>query len=162
LKNFKLSNNIELINKPFKKKEFYHYLKTSNLSIVIPKINNKYILVSQKRIPINKTNFEFPSGIIEKNETPLMSAKKELIEETGYKSRNKLRKITSFYSEPGRLTTKITGFFCNNLIKISKPEKGIKIHIVSDQQIIKLIKNGKFNNASHIGMFLFYKKKYAR
>ena len=88
--------------------------------------------------------------------------KKELIEETGYKSRYKLRKITSFYTEPGRLTTKITGFFCNNLIKISKPEKGIKIHIVSDQQIIKLIKNGKFNNASHIGMFLFYKKKYAR
>jgi ADP-ribose pyrophosphatase len=162
LKNFKLSNNIELINKPFKKKEFYHYLKTSNLSIVIPKINNKYILVSQKRIPINKINFEFPSGIIEKNETPLMSAKKELIEETGYKSRNKLIKITSFYTEPGRLTTKITGFLCNNLIKISKPEKGIKIHMVSDQQIIKLIKNGKFNNASHIGMFLFYKKKYAR
>ena len=91
-----------------------------------------------------------------------MSAKKELIEETGYKSRYKLRKITSFYTEPGRLTTKITGFFCNNLIKISKPEKGIKIHIVSDQQIIKLIKNGKFNNASHIGMFLFYIKKYAR
>ena len=32
----------------------------------------------------------------------------------------------------------------------------------SKTQIIKLIKNGKFNNASHIGMFLFYKKKYAR
>jgi ADP-ribose pyrophosphatase len=162
LKNLKLTNNIKLINKKFKKKEFYHFLKTSNLSIVIPKIKNKYILVSQKRIPINQINFEFPSGIIEKHETALISAKKELIEETGYKSRNKLRKITSFYSEPGRLTTKITGFFCNNLIKISKPEKGIKIHIVSDHQIIKLIKNGKFNNASHIGMFLFYKKKYAR
>jgi ADP-ribose pyrophosphatase len=104
----------------------------------------------------------FHFGFIEKHETALISAKKELIEETGYKSRNKLRKITSFYSEPGRLTTKITGFFCNNLIKISKPEKGIKIHLVSDQQIIKLVKNGKFNNASHIGMFLFYKKKYAR
>ena len=123
MKNFKLSNNIELINKPFKKKEFYHYLKTSNLSIVIPKINNKYILVSQKRIPINKINFEFPSGIIEKNETPLMSAKKELIEETGYKSRNKLRKITSFYSEPGRLTTKITGFFVIILLKFQSLKK---------------------------------------
>ena len=151
-------------------------MATINLSsdndIIIPTNNNTdyrglggddtYILVSQKRVPINQINFEFPSGIIEKHETALISAKKELIEETGYKSRNKLRKITSFYSEPGRLTTKITGFFCNNLIKISKPEKGIKIHIVSDQQIIKLIKNGKFNNASHIGMFLFYIKKYAR
>jgi len=158
LKNLKLTNNIKLINKKFKKNEFYHFLKTSNLSIVIPKIKNKYILVSQKRIPINQINFEFPSGIIEKHETALISAKKELIEETGYKSRNKLRKITSFYSEPGRLTTKITGFFCNNLIKISKPEKGIKIHIVSDHQIIKLIKNGKFNNALILVCFCFIKK----
>ena len=109
--NLKLTNNIKLINKKFKKNEFYHYLKTSNLSIVIPKIKNNYILVSQKRIPINQINFEFPSGIIEKNETALLSAKKELIEETGYKSIDKLKKITSFYSEPGRLTTKITGFF---------------------------------------------------
>ena len=161
MKNLRLTKNIKLINKKFKK-EFYLFLKTSNLSIVIPKIKNKYILVSQKRIPINQINFEFPSGIIEKHETALISAKKELIEETGYKSRSKLIKITTFYSEPGRLTTKITGFFCNNLIKISKPEKGIKIHIVSDHQIIKLIENGKFNNASHIGMYLFYKKKYAQ
>jgi len=158
LKNFKLSNKIDLINKPFKKKEFYHYLKTSNLSIVIPKINNKYILVSQKRIPINKINYEFPSGIIEKNETPLMSAKKELLEETGYKANNKLEKIISFYCEPGRLTTKITGYVCDNLIKISKPEVGIKIHYFSRNQIFKLINNGKFNNSSHIGMFLIYLK----
>ena len=162
MKNLKLSNNINLINKKFKKNQYYHYLKTSNLSLVIPKIKKNYILVSQKRIPINQINFEFPSGIIEKHETALISAKKELIEETGYKSRNKLKKITSFNTEPGRLTTRITGFFCDNLVKISKPEKGIKIHIVSEHQIIKLIENGKFNNASHIGMFLFYKKKYAR
>ena len=162
MKNLKLSNNINLINKKFKKNQYYHYLKTSNLSLVIPKIKKNYILVSQRRIPINQINFEFPSGIIEKHETALISAKKELIEETGYKSRNKLKKITSFNTEPGRLTTRITGFFCDNLVKISKPEKGIKIHIVSEHQIIKLIENGKFNNASHIGMFLFYKKKYAR
>ena len=59
------------------------------------------------------------------------------------------------------LLTDITKLKTNTL-GIAEPEKGIKIHIVSDHQIIKLIKNGKFNNASHIGMFLFYKKKYAR
>jgi len=50
LKNIKLTNQISLINKKFKKKEFYHYLKTSNLSLVIPKIKDKYIVVSQKRV----------------------------------------------------------------------------------------------------------------
>ena len=135
MKNIKLTNRISLINKKFKKKEFYHYLKTSNLSLVIPKIKDKYIVVSQKRVPINKINYEFPSGIVEKKETTLQSAYKELKEETGYKSRSKLSKIITFYTEPGRLTTKITGYFTKDLIKISKPEKGIKIHLFNQSDI---------------------------
>ena len=155
MKNIKLTNQISLINKKFKKKEFYHYLKTSNLSLVIPKIKNKYIIVSQKRIPINKINYEFPSGIIEKKETTLQSAHKELREETGYKSRSKLSKILTFYTEPGRLNTKITGYYTKDLIKISKPEEGIKIHLFNQSDIFKLILNRKFNNSSHIAMFLY-------
>ena len=155
MKNIKLTNQISLINKKFKKKEFYHYFKTSNLSLVIAKIKNKYIVVSQKRVPINKINYEFPSGIVEKNETTLRSAQKELTEETGYKSRSKLIKMITFYTEPGRLTTKITGYYTKNLIKISKPEKGIKVHLLSQNDIFKLILKQKFNNSSHIAMFLY-------
>tara|TARA_S200000501_G_scaffold6068_1_gene5326 strand:+ start:330 stop:821 length:492 start_codon:yes stop_codon:yes gene_type:complete len=155
LKDIKLTNQISLINKKFKKKEFYHYFKTSNLSLVIAKIKNKYILVSQKRVPINKINYEFPSGIVEKNETTLRSAQKELTEETGYKSRSKLIKIITFYTEPGRLTTKITGYYTKDLINISKPEKGIKVHLLSQNDIFKLILKQKFNNSSHIAMFLY-------
>ncbi|MDA9745431.1 NUDIX hydrolase [Candidatus Pelagibacter sp.] len=155
MKDIKLTNQISLINKKFKKKEFYHYFKTSNLSLVIAKIKNKYILVSQKRVPINKINYEFPSGIVEKNETTLRSAQKELTEETGYKSRSKLIKMITFYTEPGRLTTKITGYYTKNLIKISKPEKGIKVHLLSQNDIFKLILKQKFNNSSHIAMFLY-------
>ncbi len=155
MKDLKLTNQISLINKKFKKKEFYHYFKTSNLSLVIAKIKNKYILVSQKRVPINKINYEFPSGIVEKNETTLRSAQKELTEETGYKSRSKLIKMITFYTEPGRLTTKITGYYTEKLIKISKPEKGIKVHLLSQNDIFKLILKQKFNNSSHIAMFLY-------
>ncbi len=158
MKNIKLTNRISLINKKFKKKEFYHYLKTSNLSLVIPKIKDKYVVVSQKRVPINKINYEFPSGIVEKKETTLQSAYKELREETGYRSRSKLSKIITFYTEPGRLTTKITGYYTEDLIKISKPEQGIRIHLFNQREIFKLILNQKFNNSSHIAMFLYLKK----
>ena len=59
----------------------------------------------------------------------MQSAHKELREETGYKSRSKLSKIITFNTEPGRLTTKITGYFTKDLIKISKQEQGIRIHV---------------------------------
>mgnify|MGYP001158786937 FL=1 len=158
-KKINLSNRIVLINKKFKKKEFYHYFKTPNLSLVIPIYKNKFIIVSQKRIPINKINYEFPSGLIEKKETLLQSAKKELLEETGYKCIGKLHKLISCYTDPGRITTMITGFYTNRLKKISKPEKGINIHFVSKDKLLKLIKQKKFNTAAHIAMFLHFLNK---
>ena len=66
-----------------------------------------------------------------------------------------MSKIITFYTEPGRLTTKITGYFTKDLIKISKPEKGIRIHHFNQNDILKLILNQKFNNSSHIAMFLY-------
>ena len=66
-----------------------------------------------------------------------------------------MTKIVSFYTEPGRLTTKITGYYTEDLIKISKPEQGIRIHLFNQRDIFKLILNQKFNNSSHIAMFLY-------
>ena len=82
-----LSSGIFLINKKYKKKEFYHYIKDPDNVMTIPKLKNKkFILVCQKREPINKRNYEFPSGWVDKGEKPVESASRELLEETGYKS----------------------------------------------------------------------------
>ena len=50
--------------------------------------NNKFLVISQKRIPINQNNFEFPAGLVDKNETPVETAKRELFEEVGIKSKD--------------------------------------------------------------------------
>ena len=156
MKNIKLSYGITLINKKFKKNQYYHYLKTFNHVLVVPKIKNKFILVSQKRIPINKINYELPSGNIEWNETPVRCANKELFEETGYKSTKRIKKIIEFHPDPGRINSKMTVFYTKSLKKIANPENGIKIHKLTIKQIFRLIKDRKFNNASHIAAFLYF------
>ncbi len=154
LKNIKLTNNITLINKPFKKKEYYHFLKTSDLSLVVAEIKkNVFVVVSQKRIPVNKINYEFPSGIIDKGENSISAACREFYEETGYKILVRPKKLFTINCEPGRLTTKIYCYYSNKIIKKKGPEKGIKIHLLSKEKINKLILNEKFNNASHIASF---------
>ena len=86
-KKITLSHRIFLINKKYKKKEFFHYIKEPNNSLIIPVLNKKYfVLVIQKREPINKKNYEFPMGWIDKNELPIRAASRELLEETGYKT----------------------------------------------------------------------------
>ena len=158
-KKIHLSSRIFLINKKYKKKEFYHYFKEPDNVILIPIIKNKFLLVKQKREPINKKNYEFPSGWVDKGERPIQSAKRELLEETGYRSLKNLNALLTFYPEPGRLNTKMICYYTDNICKISVAEKGIKTICCSKKKIIKLIKDGKFNNASHIAAFYFYLSK---
>ena len=155
-KKIKLYSRIFLISKKYKKNEFYHYLEIPDVAILIPKIDQKFLIVSQKREAINKVNFEFPCGWVDLNEKPEKSAARELLEETGYKSVYSPKKLIKFFEEPGRMNSRAHCFFSNKIIKIKKPEKGIKIHFFTQKEIINLIKVDKFNNGTHIAAFYKY------
>jgi hypothetical protein len=47
-----LCSGIFLINKRFNKSEHYHYFKEANNVLVIPIVNNKFIIVEQKKFPL--------------------------------------------------------------------------------------------------------------
>ena len=152
----KLYSRIFLINKKYKKNELYHYLDLPDVAILIPIINKKFLIVSQKREPINKVNFEFPCGWVDLGEKPEKSATRELLEETGYQSLIKPKKLIKFYEEPGRMNSQAHCFFTKKIIKIKRSEKGIKIFFFTKNQIIDLIKKNKFNNGTHIAAFYKY------
>ena len=75
----KLTTGITLVNKKYKKNQFYHFFQEPNNVIVIPIISKKFIVISQKREPINKKNFEFPMGWIDKGEPPKEAGERELL-----------------------------------------------------------------------------------
>ena len=152
----KLYKSISLVKKKIKNNEYYYYLEVPHFSILITKIKDKFILVSQKRYAINKNTLEFPSGWIDKNEKPAKAAVRETYEETGYFSLKTPKRIINFYEEPGRLNSSVYVYFVNKLKKINKPEKGIKVHLLSKKQLLKSIKNKKFNNGTHIAAFFAY------
>ena len=155
-KKIKLYSNIFLINKKYKKKELYHYLDIPDVAIVVPIYNKKFLLVSQKREAINKVNYEFPCGFVDPGESPSKSAARELAEETGYKSLGKIKKLIKFYEAPARMNNTAHCYFTKKLIKISNPEKGIKIFFYTKKEIIYLINKKKFNNGTHIAAFYKY------
>jgi ADP-ribose pyrophosphatase len=74
----------------------------------------KLVLVKQFRKPLNRTIVEIPAGKLEKGEDPLDCAKRELEEETGYKS-NKLEHVISFYTSPGFADEIIHLYFTSEL-----------------------------------------------
>ncbi|WP_332691293.1 NUDIX hydrolase [Halalkalibacter lacteus] len=76
----------------------------------------KLVLVRQYRKALNKTIVEIPAGKLEAGENPFDSAKRELEEETGYKT-EKLELLLSFYTSPGFADELIYMYWTNQLEK---------------------------------------------
>jgi len=156
----KLTTGITLVNKKYKKKEFYHYIKEPDNVVLIPVNRKKFIVVKQKREPINQKNYEFPMGWVDKDESPIKASKRELLEETGYKTLTAPKKLMEYYSDPGRSSRSCICYYSKKIKKVQKPEKNINVFYKSKKQIESLIKLKKFNNASHIAAFYCYIKKF--
>lgn len=61
------------------------YIKHPGAAAIIPLLNNgKVIIERQWRYPARKAFLEIPAGKLDPNEEPLMCAKRELQEETGF------------------------------------------------------------------------------
>ena len=78
-------------------------------SVVVPLLENgDVILVRQYRYPYKKFILELPAGKLEPKEDPLIAARRELQEETGYEA-EQYEKLTAMFTTPG---------FCNEVLHI--------------------------------------------
>jgi len=88
--------------------------------VIIPIKNNKILLVNQFRYPFGYI-WEIPAGKIEKNENPLKAAKRELLEETGYKG--KFKKIGKFIVTPGYSNEVMHFYIAYDIEKVKEFDK---------------------------------------
>lgn len=74
----------------------------------------RVLLVRQYRLPARRYLWELPAGRIDKGETALQAARRELIEETGYRAR-RWKRLVGFFPSPGFLSEKMTVFLATEL-----------------------------------------------
>ncbi|MDD3679581.1 MAG: NUDIX hydrolase [Candidatus Shapirobacteria bacterium] len=100
----------ETVLLPDKKKIDFYIIKGQPVVAVLGITKgNKVLLVDQYRQAIKKNMIDLPGGRVEKEETLKEAAKREFFEETGWEI-SKLRKLTSFYFDPGRSDKQATIF----------------------------------------------------
>jgi ADP-ribose pyrophosphatase len=119
----------------------YHYVHTEGSTMIIPKLDDKFILVEQYRYLNDMTSIEFPCGSIEIGLDEISNAKKELEEETGFGS-NELIKIGFFSPYNGVADELCSVFFTDKIFKkestTDETEEFI-IHHLSEDEIENLI-----------------------
>ena len=96
------------------------YLRHPGAAAIIPMFDDgRVILEKQYRHPLRKTFLEIPAGKLDPRESPLICAKRELIEETGYEA-SKWKLLGRFNNAIGYSDEEITVFLARDLKKVGQ------------------------------------------
>ena len=122
-----------------------------NGSAVMMAVDEKkrILLVRQYRLPAGKMLWELSAGKVDEGETPLQAAKRELIEETGYRAR-KWEKLSSFYPSPGFVAEKMTIYLATELTAgeaTPMDDERIETKWYTKKDLQETIRSGKIEDA---------------
>lgn len=116
------------------------------------------LLIRQYRHAANAFLLELPAGRIEPGEKLLPSAKRELIEETGYRAK-KWSKLVTYYASPGFVSEAMNILLAEDLtLGQATPEEDERIELVMTplSEVLRLIHAGKLaDGKTLIGVLLY-------
>ena len=120
--------------------------------------DDEVIVVNEFRYPVGYV-LEIPAGNVDKNETPLKCAKRELLEETGYKAK-KFEHLIKFFPKLGYNTQIIDCYVATELEKISEPnldeDELITVKKIKFRKLLNMINNGKISGSYTICAVMIY------
>lgn len=130
-------------------------------AVIVPaKDDGKIILITQYRYPHNEVVLELPAGKLEKGEDPMICAKRELIEETGY-SANEMTKLGKIFTTPGFCSEVLHIYLAKNLTlgnhAREEGEEDIQLVELSLEEIEEKIKCGEIVDAKTISGIYYFK-----
>src|SRR5580704_16889104 len=105
----------------------------------------RILLVRQYRLPAEGYLWELPAGRLDAGEKPLQAAKRELIEETGYRAK-KWTKLASFLVSPGYVSERMTIFLARDLTAGEAhpmDDERIQVEWFKSKAIAEMIESGK-------------------
>jgi ADP-ribose pyrophosphatase len=116
----------------------------------------RVLLVRQYRLPADKYLWELPAGRLDPGETPLQAARRELIEETGYRAR-RWKKLASFWASPGYMRERMTIYLATGLTAgaaAPMEDERIEARWFTRKELAEMIRNGKIEDAKTMVGFL--------
>ncbi len=127
-------------------------------ALIVPFLSrNRILILKQFRPVIGSYIYELPAGTLNKGESPLSCARREIVEETGF-SAARFTLLGKIYPVPGYSTEKITIYKAERLTERGKHAEKDEVitHCRADKKHIKeLFKSGKIIDAKTICALAF-------
>lgn len=148
-----LNLRTDTVSLPGGKSAAREIIEHGGAAAVVPVLGDgRIVLIKQYRKPVEKSLLEIPAGKLDRGETPLECARRELEEETGYKALS-FEKLLVFYPTPGYSSEKITVFKAENLEETAKrpdDDEFIEVLELGKKETGELIKTGRIRDGKTI------------
>lgn len=152
---------VERVQLPNQSEAPFSYVKMKHGVCIIPVLpNDQIICIKQYRHIFGKWEYELPAGGIEEGDQPIDAAKKELLEETGYKA-TQWMDLGYIYASVGSTDEVIHLFAAKGLTKHEQQleeSEEIEIEVVHLETLKKWIAEGEFRHSAGIaavGRYVF-------
>ncbi len=127
--------------------------------VILPLLDDGRIcLIDSFRISLQRRLVELPAGTLEPGEEPLVAARRELIEETGYRAR-RMEPLLVFHPSPGILDEKMHLLLATGLEPgPADLEPGEDIHPLptSWDDALAMIRRGRIEDGKTLAGLLYY------
>ncbi|MBY0461757.1 MAG: NUDIX hydrolase [Alphaproteobacteria bacterium] len=130
-------------------KAIYHCLKQDDYMTVMALTEDKKIpIVRQFRIGIETYSWELPGGLVDKNQTPEIACRLELLEETGLVAKD-IYYLGKHIPDSGRLENYLHSFFVTAFKDPRHkfiPEVDVEPKLVTLEELVKMAVQGQIVN----------------
>ena len=127
--------------------------------VILPLLDDGRIcLIDSFRISLQRRLVELPAGTLEPGEEPLPAARRELIEETGYRARH-LEPLLVFHPSPGILDEKMHLLLATGLEPGPtdlQPDEDIHPLLTSWDEALEMIRRGQIEDGKTLAGLLYY------
>jgi ADP-ribose pyrophosphatase len=121
--------------------------------VIVPQLeDSRLVLIEQYRFAVGETLLEFPAGTLEPDEAPLECARRELIEETGYRA-DHWHALGVIYPSPGYCDEQQHLFVASGLVPdqaAGDEDEILEVKRLTVQEVERAIADGTLIDAKSI------------
>jgi ADP-ribose pyrophosphatase len=145
----------QVLAKTFREDEapYYTLRLPDYASVLALTADSRVIIVRQYRAAVDRYTLELPSGIVDPGEAPGESARRELLEETGYRA-DAIEVIGSMEPDTGRLGNRIWACVARDVKRVegAAPETGIEVQTWTVDELVQATIDSRFDHALHVAI----------
>lgn len=128
---------------------------------IVPLVDGEHVCLIRNRRPgVGEWLIELPAGTREPDEPPEETARREILEETGYRA-GAITRLAEFWMSPGILNERMSLYLATDLEPAAQaldPGEEIEPLVVAWTQAVDMIADGRIHDAKTIAGLLYYER----